>query len=103
MRKEYRVSIDPELSLNIERQFYEWKGGQENIAFLMKEKDVNHELLQEYINIVETRYASLEMLKTAAGKEFCPEFLKKSGEDYAYTFLFDSCEILYTAGESDNA
>lgn len=48
-----KTNIHTEDSNLVERKFYEYNAGKDNIAFLMKDSDVNRELLQEYISISE--------------------------------------------------
>ena len=71
----------------MERKFYEHQAGRDNIAFLMKEKDINWEILQHYIDVVETRWVELELLKKEMGDKYCPEEYKD--DFYSYEFLFD--------------
>lgn len=93
--KEIIVPIDRETSEKVERLFYEWRAGQETVAFLMKDKDVRWDVLQNYINVVEVRYAELEMMKDAVSKEYAPIPIGESGIPFEYTFLFDRSSIRY--------
>ena len=87
------VKIHPEDSNLVERKFYEHAAGKDNIAFLMKDADVNCDLLQDYINIVEVRFFELEKIKTLMSKKYEPIELK--GKSYAYTFDFENESIIY--------
>lgn len=87
------IKIDSEDSNLIERKFYEHAAGKDNIAFLMKDADVNRELLQEYISIVEVRFFELEKLKVLISKKYEPVELK--GKSYVYTFDFENETIIY--------
>lgn len=87
------IKIHPEDSNLVERKFYEHAAGKDNIAFLMKDADVNRELLQDYINIIEVRYFELEKLKTLISKKYEPVELK--GKPYGYTFDFENESIIY--------
>lgn len=87
------IKIYSEDSNLIERKFYEHAAGKDNIAFLMKDADVNRELLQEYISIVEVRFFELEKLKVLISKKYEPVELK--GKSYVYTFDFENETIIY--------
>lgn len=88
-----KVKIYPEDSNLVERKFYEHAAGKDNIAFLMKDADVNRDLLQDYINIVEVRFFELEKIKALMSKKYEPIELK--GKSYAYTFDFENESIIY--------
>lgn len=87
------VKIHAEDSNLVERKFYEHAAGKDNIAFLMKDADVNRDLLQDYINIVEVRFFELEKIKVLMSKKYEPIELK--GKSYAYTFDFENESIIY--------
>lgn len=97
MKKEIVVPIPQETSEKVERLFYSWKGGRESVAFLMKDKDVRWDILQQYVNVVETRYAELEMLKSAISGQYLPDPIRFSGVSYDYEFLFGESSIRYAA------
>jgi len=96
MEKEFIVQIPEDLSLKVERLFYEHKAGMQSVAFLTKDKDVPMDLLKWKIDQTETVCAELEMLKNAVTKKYLPEFIRVSGKPYDYEFLFDTNEISYT-------
>lgn len=87
------IRINPEDSNLVERKYYEKEAGKDSISFLMKDADVNRELLQDYINIVEVRFVELEKLKTFMSKKYEPIELK--GKSYIYTFNFEDETIIY--------
>lgn len=91
------VDIDEQDSLLVERKFYEQQAGRDNIAFLMKDKDVNWDILQHYIDVVETRWVELEMLKSEMDKKYCPESIKD--KPHGYEFLFDTKQMKFVLGE----
>lgn len=91
------VDIDEQDSLLVERKFYEQQAGRDNIAFLMKDKDVNWDILQHYIDVVETRWVELEMLKSGMDKKYCPENMRN--EPHGYEFLFDTKQMKFVLGE----
>lgn len=96
MKKEIIVNIPQETSESVERLFYSYHGGQDTVAFLMKDKDVRWDILQQYVNVVEARYAELEMLKDSVAKQYAPIPMGETGVPYDYEFLFDRCAIRYT-------
>lgn len=87
------IRIYQEDSNLIERKFFEHAAGRDNIAFLMKDKDVNKELLREYIADVEVRFYELEKTKSLLSKKYEPSEL--NGKPYNYSFNFDEETILY--------
>ena len=93
INNEEKVKIASEDSLLVERKFYEHQAGRDNIAFLMKDKDVNWDILQHYIDVVETRWVELEMLKNEMDNKYCPERLREIG--HGYEFLFDTEEMRF--------
>lgn len=97
INKEDFVNIDGQDSLLVERKFYEHQAGRDNIAFLMKDKDVNWDILQHYIDVVETRWVELEMLKAEMDKKYCPENMVD--KPHGYEFLFDKQQMKFTLGE----
>ena len=96
LNKNVIVSIDEQDSLLVERKFYEHQAGRDNIAFLMKDKEINWDILQHYVDVVETRWVELEMLKGEMDKKYRPDSIK--GKNYGYEFLFDTHEMKYTVG-----
>ena len=93
--KEIIVPIPEETSVKVERLFYEWRAGRETIAFLMKDKDVRWDILQQYVNVVETRYTELELMKEGISKQYAPIPMGESGVPFDYEFLFDRSSIRY--------
>ena len=91
------VDIDEQDSLLVERKFYEHQAGRDNIAFLMKDKDVNWDILQHYIDVVETRWVELEMLKDEMDKKYCPENMRN--KPHGSEFLFDTKQMKFVLGE----
>ena len=89
--RKLEVEIFPEESDHVERLFYEHKAGQDNIAFLMKDKDVRYDILQEYIDVIETRYVELELMKGELIEKYKPFGMK----DYNYTFNFRNHSIIF--------
>ena len=96
---EMRVTIPEDLSLNIERLFYEYNAGMQSVAFLSKDKDVPMDILKWKMDQTETTYAELEMLKNETAKKYLPDYIRLSRKDYDFTFMFDTSEIVYTFAE----
>ena len=67
------VVIEGKESDLVERLFFEYRASQDIIAFLMKDKDVDRDLLQEYIDVSEVRYTELEMTKNELAEKYRPE------------------------------
>ena len=88
-----RVKIDHHDNIMLQTKFFEHAAGRDNIAFLMKDKDVRFDILQHYINVVEARYVTLELMKKELCKKYEPEILH--GRSYDYVFDFDNEEIEY--------
>ena len=90
-----KVRIFQEDTNLIERKFFEHAAGKDNIAFLAKDKDVNKELLREYISDVEARFYELEKTKSLLSKKYEPSEL--NGRSYNFSFDFDEETITYEA------
>ena len=87
------VKIFEEDSNLIEKAFFLHAAGRDNIAFLMKDSDINEPLLRRYIEEVELRYYELEKIKTLLSKKYEPTEL--NGKAYEYTFDFEEETITY--------
>ena len=96
---EMRVTIPEDLSLNVERLFYEYNAGMQSVAFLSKDKDVPMDILKWKMDQTETTYAELEMLKNETAKKYLPDYIRMSRKDYSYEFVFGTSEIVYTFAE----
>ena len=79
----------------IERKFFEHAAGRDNVSFLMKDSDVNAELLDRYIAAVEIRFYELEKTKRLLSKKYEPQEL--NGKSYNYSFDFEEETITYVA------
>lgn len=89
--KQIRVKLAPEDNSLIEREFYQYNASRDIIAYLMQQDKVNEQYLQQYINITETRFTSLEMHKNAVDKAYRPEGI----EPLNYSFDFEKEELVY--------
>lgn len=90
------IHIEEKESDLVERLFFEYKASRDIIAFLMKDEDVNRELLQEYIDVSETRYTNLEMVKLELGDKYRPGNVCKKCN---YWFDFVNEAIVYEVSE----
>lgn len=88
-----KVKILEEDSNLVEQKFYEYMAGRENIAFLMKDDDVNTCLLKEYIHTIEVRFYELEKCKTLISKKYEP--IELNGKAYNFSFNFEEETIIY--------
>ena len=86
------IEIPYEDSIAVERLFYEWNSGRANIAFLMKDSEIDDKVLSKYIHIVDEKFAELEMLKRRLSKQYEPADLPV---DHEYEFDFDNHAIIY--------
>lgn len=88
------VKIHPEDSNLMERLYYEHAAGRDNIAFLMKDNDVNKDILQDYIRTVETRFYEMKKCMVLLSKKYEPKECS-NGNGYDYTFNFEEESIIY--------
>lgn len=93
MRNYLIVKIHEEDNNLLERKFFEHAAGKDNVAFLMKDKDVNEAILDRYITTVEVRFYELEKVKRLLSKKYEPAELK--GKAYEYSFDFEDETITY--------
>lgn len=87
------VRIHPEDSNLIERLFFEHAAMKDCVAFLMKDDDVNQELLEKYVRNVGGMYYELEKSKRLLSKKYEPQELR--GKPYEYYFNFEDETITY--------
>ncbi len=87
------VKIDEQDSNLVERLFYEHASGKDNVAFLMKDKDINENVLLRYIDVVDIRFYELEKAKTLLSKKYEPKEL--NGKAYDYSFDFENETLTY--------
>ena len=83
------VDIDEEEARLIERLWYEYNGSRDIIKFLMTDKSVVWEVLQEYINVAEKRFTELEMEKNRVATKYKPEQVDLSKWNYSFDFTED--------------
>lgn len=94
MENKISVEIPYEDSRVVERLFYEWNSGRNNIAFLMKDDEINYEILRKYIETVDAKFTELEQLKRKIVAQYQPK-----DADYDYTFDFDNHAIIFERKE----
>lgn len=87
------VKIYSEDSNLVERLFFEHAAMKDCVAFLMKDKDVNQELLDKYVRSVGGMYYELEKAKRLLSKKYEPHELR--GKSYEYHFDFEDETITY--------
>lgn len=87
------VRIDSEDCNLIERLFFEHSALRDCVAFLMKDNDVNQEMLDKYVKKVGSLYYELEMSKRLISKKYEPFEIK--GKPYNYSFDFEEETITY--------
>lgn len=88
-----RIKMHPEDSNLLERKFYEHAALKDCVAFLMKDKEVNEELLDRYVKKVGVLYYELEKSKRLLSKKYEPQELR--GKSYDYYFDFENETITY--------
>lgn len=91
--EQIRIKMHPEDSNLLERKFYEHAALKDCVAFLMKDKDINQELLDKYVRNVGSMYYELEKSKRLLSKKYEPKELR--GKSYDYYFDFENETITY--------
>ena len=86
------VEIPADLSLEVERRYFEYMVAQNVVAYLMQKRNVDKDILQSYIDTVEYRGVELELMKHTISKEYCPNTL---GDEYSYSFDFDNHTLVF--------
>lgn len=87
------ITIDAQDCNLIERLFFEHAAMKDCVAFLMKDKDINQELLDKYVRNVGSMYYELEKAKRLLSKKYEPQELR--GKSYDYYFDFENETITY--------
>lgn len=87
------IRIDAEDCNLVERLFFEHAAMKDSVAFLMKDKDVNEELLDKIVRKVIYMYYELEKSKRLISKKYEPSEIK--GLPYEYYFDFEDETITY--------
>ena len=87
------IRLDAEDCNLIERLFFEHAAMKDCVAFLMKDKEVNEDLLDRYVKKVGVLYYELEKSKRLLSKKYEPMGL--NGKSYDYYFDFEEETITY--------
>ena len=87
------VKIDSEDNVLVERKFFEHAAGRDNVAFLMRDRNISWETLQHYVNVVEERFIELEITKEEIARKYEPKELE--GASYNYQYDFNNESIIY--------
>lgn len=87
------IKMDSEEINLVERKFFEHTSMKDCVVFLMKDRDVNQELLDRYVRNVGRLYYELEKAKRLLSKKYEPQELR--GKSYDYFFNFEEETITY--------
>lgn len=94
---EKRIRIDYDLSVYIERLFFEYNAGLRILRYLASEESVKEEHLDKYFKETKEIEIELELAKKEISNQYKP-----SEEFNNYHFDFETSEIIYTNGECCN-
>lgn len=90
---EKRVKITNDLSIYVERLFFEYNSSIKILRYLASQDDVKQEYLDKYFEEAKNIDMELELAKKEISDKYKPE-----GCCQSYYFDFDACEIVYTGG-----
>lgn len=93
MQVEY-VNIPENLSMEIERLFFEYNAALSVCRFLMSQEDINDEMMQKYLDSIECKWVELEMTKNIVRKTY-PSTINAN----RYEFDFENHRLNYIAEE----
>ena len=96
MKNVFTVDIPENELTTLERDWYEYNGSRDIIAYLMSQPNVRWEALQEYINVSEQKFTKCEMEKLRLANMYKPEEVDLS----KYNFSFDFTEGTATFEEA---
>ena len=77
----------------VELSFHEYNSTLSIINYLIKDNDIDKNLLQEYNNEADRRYIKLELYKNMMSKKYLPKIC--SNKNYNFSFNFDENKIIY--------
>lgn len=92
-KKKFDIEIAETDAREVERLWYQYNGSRDIIKFLMSDKTVDFDVLQEYINVAEDRFTELEMKKAAVAKIYKPEEVDLT--KYNFSFDFNEDRIIF--------
>lgn len=90
---EKRIKISYDLSVYVERLFFEYNASMRILRYLASQDDVKQENLDKYFEEAKNIEMELELAKKEISDKYKPE-----GCFCEYYFDFDACEIVYTGG-----
>lgn len=93
MKNTFTVYIPEDELNNLERAWYEYNGSRDIIAYLMSQPNVRWEILQEYINVSEAKFAKCEMEKVRLATQYKPEGVDLN--KYNFNFDFQNCTLTF--------
>jgi len=85
-KKVFTVHVPEEELKVVEKAWYEYSGSRDIIAFIMQQKGVDWDVLQEYINVAEARFAKCEVAKDEIATKYKPEEVDLSKYNYSFDF-----------------
>lgn len=86
------INIPTELSDWIEKLFFEYNARLNVFKFLIKDNDIEQDILDKYQKEIENKYTELELAKKQVSEQFKPDNFIDS---YIYNFNFDENTIIY--------
>ena len=89
MKRKFVVDVPAEEMVELERLWYEYNASRDIIAFLMQQKGVIWETLQEYINVSEKRFTECEMKKVSLATNYKPAEVDLTKFNYSFDFQDD--------------
>lgn len=92
---EKRIKIDENISIYIEKLFFEYNATTNVLRYLSSQEDIKREHLDRYFKDAKDKYIELELAKKEASDKYRPQNMCIE----RYSFDFDNCEIVYIGGE----
>lgn len=92
---EKRIKIDNNISVYVEKLFFEYNAATNILRYLISQEDVKREYLDRYFEDAKNKYIELEIAKKEASDKYKPQNMRVE----RYNFDFDNCEIVYIGGE----
>lgn len=88
------INIPMELSMDVERLFFEYNAALSVCRFLMSQEDINDDMMQKYLDSVECKWIELEIAKERVHKAYPSTIVANR-----YEFDFDNYCLKYIAEE----
>lgn len=86
------IKIPKDISLEVEKKFFEWQASLHIIGYLMSRPDTQMSLLQQYLDTSEVKFTETELIKA----EVTNSYPSQKGYEH-YTFDFINSQIIYKA------